>query len=516
VIGPSRAVGDDWVPRAQSGQAREVLEEIDAAVRTGLEPRDKVTALFARAVARSALGAEPAAVSAARELCTLCRELNLVAAGVRARALLAELLRSSGQLEQAVEQLATAVAQEPGLRDLTDPDVQSALVNLAVALRMSGVFEEGRRVEARLAPVESLLDRPLRVARCSNHAFRHAVQAMGAARRPPFRADARLLRQAMEEIGRALLLGGDDVYDVVGDEARVLGALHEAVIGNPEDGMRRLNTCRGLLQREREAATAQLLWGAARVRALRRLGRLEEAAATGRDLLAAVKGSGEDGDRLVLAYEVMRAEHRDAQTPGWGAATYVELAEDRLVRDNALVAALFRARVDLLRGADERRVLARAASLDSLTGLVNRRGAAAAIADAATRRRDEHVALLMIDLDGFKNVNDVCGHLAGDAVLQRVAAALRTAARTEDMVARWGGDEFVVVAVLDPDRAVALADRLRETVRERTDVGAADAVTASVGIAVRDAPIDAESWLRRADEAMYAAKRSGGDAAVLR
>ena len=520
---PAQPPGEDWVPRAQSGQAHEVLAEIDTALRAGLPPRQQVPALFARAVAWANLGSLVQAISAARELCTLCRQHQLAAAGVRARSLLADLLRSSDQLELAVEELANAAAQAAALDELQDRDVQTALVNLAVALRLSGVFEEARRVEARLAEVEHQLARPLRVARLSNHAFQHAVQAMSAARRSPFRPDGRLLRQAVEEINNAAdELGGSDVYEVVGDEARVLDALREAVTGDPLQGMRRLETCRGLLRRGRESATAQLLWATARVRALRRLGRLEEAAATGRDLLAAIRGSGEDGDRLVLAYEVMRAEHPDTQRQGSGAMAYVELAEDRLVRDNALVAALFSARVALLTAQDEldiahgeRQQFEQQARVDSLTRLLNRRTAVLAIADGAARPPGEHIALLMIDLDGFKGVNDAGGHLSGDAVLRRVADALRTAARQEDVVARWGGDEFVVLAALDTDRALALADRLRDTVRESSAAGVVGAITASVGIVVRDAAINTEEWLRRADDAMYTAKRSGGDAAVL-
>jgi diguanylate cyclase (GGDEF)-like protein len=206
----------------------------------------------------------------------------------------------------------------------------------------------------------------------------------------------------------------------------------------------------------------------------------------------------------------MRAEHPGAEFAGSGTAEFVELAQRRLVSDGALVSALFRTRLDLLRGADERRSLMRAASLDPLTGLVDRRGAVAAIENAARRPPGNQVALLLIDLDGFKDVNDTRGHLAGDGVLQEVSAALRTAARSDDVVARWGGDEFVVVAELGPIRASALADRLRDKIRE-SDTG----VTASVGVAVRETPIDETAWLSRADSAMYTAKRLGGDATQL-
>jgi diguanylate cyclase (GGDEF)-like protein len=504
-----------WVSRAQDGHAEEVLAELEQVLREEQPPRHRAKGLYAQALALNMLGRGEEAIDVARELCTLCRDLGLHAAGLQARALLVDLLRRAGKLEQSVNHLAVAAALENRLSDTTDPDVRSALAALAVALRLAGVTEEARRIELRLAAVEVSMPRHQRVARWSNLAFEHAVQGMAAARRPPFLVDADLLREAVSEIRRAQALGGDGVYDMVADEAAVITALQQAVNGSPQDSLTTLEDSRGVLERGPEAAAAQLLWGAAAVRALGRLERVEEASALGRDVLASVKGSGENSWHRVLAYEVMRVEHPDCETEGSGAAAYVELVEERLGHDVALVAALFRARVDLIRGADERRVLARAASLDSLTGLVNRRGAAAAISDAAARPPGDSVALLMIDLDGFKNVNDSCGHLAGDAVLQRVAVALRTAARVEDVVARWGGDEFLAVAVLDQMRAVALAERLREKIKECAAPGEPDRVTASIGVTVRAAPIKEDYWLRLADEAMYVAKRGGGDAVVL-
>ncbi len=504
-------VRGDWVVRAQDGEATTVLAEVELALRTDLDPRSRTRVLYAQALCLGVLGEDRAAVSVARELTDLCRELGLHALGLRSRALLVDLLRRDGQLAAAVDELAHGVTLEHGLRDLTDHEVQAALGALAVALRHSGVAEESRRVEQRLAAVEEDLPRHQRVGRWSNLAFEHATQAMDAARRPPYHVDAVLLAQSVAEIERAKSLA----YEVGGGVAYGLGAGPRAVVGDAETGLAALQRCRHVLERGPEAASAQLFWAAGMVRALVRLGRYHEAVRVGTRVLASVRGGARDSDRLILAYEVMRAEHPHVERAGTGTREYLALAEQRSGTDLVLVDALFRARVDLQRGADERRVLAQAASLDSLTGLVNRRGAASAIAEAADRPADEPVALLLIDLDGFKDVNDTRGHLAGDVVLQRVSVALRTAARLEDIVARWGGDEFVVVAVLDPDRAMALAGRLRATIRESAAEGDTVLVTGSIGVAVRDAPLDEETWLRRADEAMYAAKRVGGDTAVL-
>lgn len=511
----SAAEDQDWVVLAQDGHAIDVLRGTDRALAQETDPGARAHAAYARALALHMLGDTAAAIEVAQELADSCREHTLVAAGLQGRALLVDLLRRVGRMEEAVEQLAQALALEPGLTDLEDPQVQAALGALGVALRLFGVADEARAVEARLEAVEASMPRNQRVARWSNLALEHAIAAMVQGRRPPFRPDVRLLERAVTEIGRATLLSHGDSYHVVADEERVLRALCEAVAGDARQALHRLEACRHVLELGQEGVPPQLLWGAAWTRALVRLGRTQEAVRTGRELLSKIEGSGVDGDRLVLAYEVMRAEAPEAEHEGSGVAAFVHLAEERLGDDIALLEALFRARVDLLRGADERRLLAQAASLDPLTGLVNRRGATAAVEDACRRPAGEEVALLLLDLDGFKEVNDTCGHLAGDLVLQRVAGVLRAAARAEDVVARWGGDEFVVVAVLDTAAAVALADRLREAVRTGSGSGDVDAVTLSVGVAVRRDVVDDDAWLRRADVAMYAAKRAGGDATVI-
>jgi diguanylate cyclase (GGDEF)-like protein len=511
----SSRVGRDWVVRAQDGEADQVLAEIDRAILTGLEPRSLARALYAQALCLMMLNRGAAAVRVARELSSLCRELKLPAAGLQARALLVDLLRREGQLEQAVEQLAHAVALEPDLKDLTDPDTQTALGALAIALRHSGTVEEANRLEQRLAAVEHALPLHQRVSRWSNLAFEHLAQAMSAARRAPYEVNADRLDDAVTEIRTAARLAEGGTYQVIAIEAQVIAALPNALIGDADAGLAALHKCRDVQDLGPEATSAQVFWAVGTVRAMVRTGRFHEAATVGTRMLSRVRDHGREGDRRILAYEVMRAEQPQVERALTGTAEYLALTEERVGTGFALVSALFKARVDLLRGADERRGLARAASLDPLTGLVNRRGAAAAIADAAARPRDEAVALLVIDLDGFKDVNDNSGHLAGDVVLQRVAQELRATARLEDVVARWGGDEFVVVAVLDEDRALALGDRLRDTIRRCAREAASTPVTGSVGVAVRDAPVDEEAWLQCADEAMYAAKRSGGDATVL-
>jgi diguanylate cyclase (GGDEF)-like protein len=147
---------------------------------------------------------------------------------------------------------------------------------------------------------------------------------------------------------------------------------------------------------------------------------------------------------------------------------------------------------------------------DALTGVPNRRAflgrLTAAIAAAPTGRL---TVLCLVDLDGFKGVNDREGHAAGDAVLRSVTAALCGVVRDTDTVARLGGDEFAVLAeVTDDFPGEALAERLRTAVAA---VGHGRGVTASVGVAGVLPGDDVEELLHRADSAMYRSKTAGGN-----
>ncbi|MGX6607315.1 putative bifunctional diguanylate cyclase/phosphodiesterase [Micromonosporaceae bacterium Da 78-11] len=178
---------------------------------------------------------------------------------------------------------------------------------------------------------------------------------------------------------------------------------------------------------------------------------------------------------------------------------------------------LVRAYSALVTEVSERRTLqdqlAHQAFHDALTGLPNRalyvRRLAESIeaADATT----EAPAALLVDLDGFKNVNDTLGHAAGDELLQVVAERLRGCVRDDDTVARLGGDEFAIVVRRDAaDAAVMVAQRLIEAVRRPVRVGGQEVtISASVGIARLGDQADADELLADADIAMYAAKAAG-------
>ncbi len=152
---------------------------------------------------------------------------------------------------------------------------------------------------------------------------------------------------------------------------------------------------------------------------------------------------------------------------------------------------------------------------DPLTRLPNRRLFLDHLEQALARRRREGiiVALLFIDLDGFKAVNDSYGHHAGDVALTAIADRIRTSIRLSDTAARIGGDEFAVVmpdlsAVHD---AVRLAERLERAIASTAIAGLEGAITASIGVAVAGDEQDrGEDVMQRADAAMYGAKARGG------
>ena len=160
--------------------------------------------------------------------------------------------------------------------------------------------------------------------------------------------------------------------------------------------------------------------------------------------------------------------------------------------------------------------LTRRAYHDALTGLPNRSQllltTEQAVADAA--RDGARAALLLLDLDGFKGVNDTAGHHAGDVLLHAVGQRLLETVRDGDLVARLGGDEFAVLLTHDPDEAEAsaIAGRIHRRLLEPYVIdGALITVGASIGIALCPADAtDAATLMRAADAAMYQAKRHGG------
>ncbi|MFW2514335.1 diguanylate cyclase domain-containing protein [Demequina sp. SO4-13] len=193
------------------------------------------------------------------------------------------------------------------------------------------------------------------------------------------------------------------------------------------------------------------------------------------------------------------SESVSGKSEPWDEMALLEAAEIRHDLDAAL-----------LRAAESE--LARIALHDPLTGLPNRRLLSDRLQQALARlERGTPAALLFADLDRFKQINDTEGHGAGDAVIVAAAQRIRAVTRSQDTVARIGGDEFVVLCEnAGPDDADAAADRIVEAFAEPLEVdGTQYTITTSVGIALAEPGLSPECLIQAADTAMYRAKDSG-------
>ena len=180
------------------------------------------------------------------------------------------------------------------------------------------------------------------------------------------------------------------------------------------------------------------------------------------------------------------------------AAWRVKQLEDELRRRNAELEALSRT--------------------DALTGLANRRHLQEqlTIAAALARRHGGRMGVLMIDVDHFKSINDRFGHDVGDAVLREVATRLEATSRAEDLVGRWGGEEFLVVAPsTDAPGVRELGERARRATSSQPIEVPSGTITVTVSVGVAESDGDVEQVLRDADLALYEAKAAGRDRVVV-
>jgi len=172
---------------------------------------------------------------------------------------------------------------------------------------------------------------------------------------------------------------------------------------------------------------------------------------------------------------------------------------------------------DITRRKDLERELRRLATTDQLTGIHNRPHFEAHL-DQAIReagRYGTELGILMYDLDHFKQVNDALGHDAGDRVLQATVRRVASNLRDSDVFARWGGEEFMLLAPgIGVDGVMHLAEKLRGALRD-LDTGFEPRVTASFGVAMYQAGENREQLLKRVDDALYRAKAAGRDCVLI-
>lgn len=214
-------------------------------------------------------------------------------------------------------------------------------------------------------------------------------------------------------------------------------------------------------------------------------------------------------------------EHKAVRALLCGADDYLASGE-RIQELKARVRVQLRNRRDreLLQWAREQRATFRTAALvDPLTAIANRRAAERALSEALGRK--DPLVVLLGDIDHFKSVNDTYGHQAGDEVLKRVAACFDKLVRRDDLVARFGGEEFVVLLRgARADQAPAIADRFRKSVACLDLTGTTvPGVTVSFGAAAWDGSFPAptrEAIVEVADVALYEAKNAGRNRVVVR
>jgi len=218
--------------------------------------------------------------------------------------------------------------------------------------------------------------------------------------------------------------------------------------------------------------------------------------------------------RIITEDSTIESFEVEQNFPSLGAKIFL-LNARRVQSENGPIDAILLAFEDFTERKKHENRLSHLASTDPLTGLSNRNGFDVGLKEAIKvgRRFEFGIALLMIDLDDFKLVNDTCGHQTGDTLLQRVAAIFSSCVREVDTVARLGGDEFAVIlkGAHKKEDAGRLAKRYIDAISHPFNI-VGEAVTIGASIGISSFPTDADNaveLIRRADLALYQAKAKG-------
>jgi len=508
---------DAWIDRARAGDADAVVAEVEAA-RQGRddEPRWAARALYTQAVAHASAGRGPEAAEAAGRCLEQSQSAKSDPLTALALSVMAGLTRDSGDLRRGLDlhQQAERLLARAGDEVFEDARWTGALIDMWVtATRLSlrlRSLELGQLCR-RLSPdLTTPYERYLIARNTAEAALREALRP---ARRPPYEADDGLLSRARSLAGDAAATVPEHVTQRLPVE--LWEAMVDAWSGEAERALPVLDRTlsRPDLARLRSLEPALR---ASRLRALLRLDRTEDA----RGVCTAERDVAEqmDGDADALAgylWERVRCTTPECADPDSDVGRLAALWESREVGWDEVM----RGVLDLHLSQDEmqirQRVLDGLTRHDELTGVLNRRGLAPLMDAAALDATGQQWALLLVDIDGFKQVNDTLGHVLADDLLQIVAQGLQTASRADDVVARLGGDEFVLLAAVpdhDAELLAGIGERVRSTVAELDPGGH---LRLSIGVADRSRPVEPSAWLHQADQAMYAAKRAGGDRVVV-
>lgn len=505
-------------------QQRQTIAELDALLaqaRHRGEPWLLASMLRTSVVARLvAIGTVLDADPILDEMLAHSRRHGLVVPQADAHALRGWRALRAGSEDTALTEVAQALAI---LDEQPEPDLLvghrewnrmlcSALLDVVVVLSRLGMYEDAEPVLARAqgavkrsgGPHEiavQLINRSTLLVHWGLRLERVGQQADAAER---FTTAAAMARAAERPYAESLFrAGGRDAADQV--------AVLAAAVALAEPGLEHIDRLTTLLDGEQQGSHLIVL-AIALARCLDREGRDDEALTV---LVDAHDRLGDDDPEPTLRLSLLREYARlyDREATGQGGALHIylsELEKELWNRRSAQIAALA-ARREHERLSREHGAIARQALQDPLTGLPNRRALDERLEALAVDETAQPLSIALVDLDGFKEVNDYRSHAEGDDVLRVIASTMRDTLRGDDLVARYGGDEFVVLL---PGAALPSA---RAALQRAVDAisalpaGLSHGVTLSVGVVTmlaHEAPMTA---LMRADASMYMAKRRGGD-----
>jgi len=502
----------DWLQRAQTGDHSRVVVEIEQ--RQGQEsvpPHVQALWNYAKSIALFVGRRTGEALVTVEEIIAAGRMADddaLVALGLAAQA---RLLNRTGSPLKALYSYGQAESLLRRNLDLVDDSLTwpGALVELfACALDLDSRERADELLGlCRRFPEERLLSVE-RLAIAHNTAEVRLWDALRSARVPPFSVNEAVLEEAVQAAGEANRLA-EKIGIVVAQADPLLwqGIWHawcgEAALGvsllEPilEDGAQHLDTMR-------------LTGAASRLHGLRRAGFHERLAeVTGREAnMAAEAARSRSPAAIAYLWERAVSEHPDLEETGSQLGHLLRLWEQRDRERVQFAHDLLELRITHDEVETKRQELDDLARRDPLTGVLNRRGLDPLLRASARLPIGETAALLLVDVDRLKEINDSLGHLAGDEYLQTVARALTGESRHEDVVARIGGDEFVVLAFLSPN-ATEQPQAIGERIRARIAADTRGVVSVSIGVATRTQPVSPREWTATADRAMYESKRLG-------
>lgn len=151
---------------------------------------------------------------------------------------------------------------------------------------------------------------------------------------------------------------------------------------------------------------------------------------------------------------------------------------------------------------------------DNLTGCLTRNAFHSRLENYF--KSEDHAAMLILDIDKFKSINDAYGHQKGDGVIKSVASVIQSEIRYSDYLSRIGGEEFsVMISGADEDMSWDISERIRRRIENISEIEIPEIITVSIGIAIKQPSETIHSWIKRADLAMYKSKLSGRNMSTL-